>query len=98
MREPMTKRQIELARHALGLPNANCQSYRNRFVAKFGHDDYNDWYAMSLLGYAVRYGGTKLPYGGDDMFELTAEGAKSALAGRETLDAEDFTAAFLSHA
>lgn len=87
---PMTKRQVDLARHALGLPNQTRRSYRNRFVAGLGHSDYNDWYAMAQRGYAVRHDGAKLPFGGMDMFELTRIGAKTALVGRETLDPEDF--------
>lgn len=93
LRAPMTKRQVDLARHALGLPNTNRRSYRNRFVAGLGHPDYDDWYAMSRLGYAVRRDGDKLPFGGNDLFHLTREGAEAALVGRETLDPEDFPVA-----
>jgi hypothetical protein len=39
----LTPRQIELARHALGLPNQYKKSYRNRFVAGGNHPDQNDW-------------------------------------------------------
>ena len=35
----MSAAQIELARHALGLPNKMRMSYRNRFVAGHGHVD-----------------------------------------------------------
>jgi hypothetical protein len=88
----LTKSQIDLARHALGLPNAQRRSYRNRFVAGLDHPDYDDWYAMSREGYATRRDGAKLPFGGDDLFHLTRKGAEAALVGRETLDPEDFPA------
>ena len=91
--QPMTKRQIDLARHALGLPNRNRRSYRNSFVAGPGHTDYDDWYAMSCKGWAVRHDGARLPFGGMDLFNLTPAGAQAALVARESLDQEDFPAA-----
>jgi hypothetical protein len=92
----MTKRQIDLARHALGLPNEARRSYRNRFVAGLEHPDYDDWYAMSQNGWAKRRDGTKLPFGGMDMFHLTRPGAESALVGSESLDPEDFPVAVVT--
>jgi hypothetical protein len=85
----MTPRQIELARHALGLPNARKQSYRNRFIAGEGHSDQADWDAMVLSGDAkvVR----KVPlYRGDDAFWLTPQGATAALRAGERLSSDDF--------
>lgn len=91
MSEPMTPRQRELARHALGLPNKMRMSYRNRFVAGEGHDDYADWLQMVTDGNATMRDGKTLPYGGDSIFWLTETGAKQALNPREKLDPEDFT-------
>jgi hypothetical protein len=90
MPEPLTKRQVDLARHALGLPNDNRRSYRNSFIAGLGHADYDDWYAMTKNGYATRRDGVKEPFGGNDVFRLTRTGAEAALVAMETLDSEDF--------
>lgn len=86
----MTLREIELARHALGLPNKMRMSYRNRFVAGEGHDDYKDWLQMVADGNAGMRDGSKLPYAGDSLFWLTHDGAKQALKRGEKLDPEDF--------
>jgi hypothetical protein len=86
----MTENQIELARHALGLPNKKRVSYRNHFCAGPGHTDYPEWVAMVAQGDAVRRSGGSLTFGGDDMFYVTGEGARAALLPREKLDADDF--------
>lgn len=86
----MTLRHKELARHALGLPNKMGMSFRNRFVAGEGHDDYADWMQMVANGNAGRRAGLSLPFGGDDLFWLTEEGARFALNKGERLDPEDF--------
>ena len=88
----MTPRQTELARHALGLPNANAQSYRNRFICGTGHKDYADWQAMVAAGYAIT-GGADRRLGGAQPFMLTYLGARMALRAGERLDPEDFPAA-----
>jgi len=88
----MTDRQRELARHALGLPNKMRMSYRNRFVAGVGHDDYADWAQMVTDGDAEMRDGSTLPYAGDSLFWLTDSGARKALNPREKLDTEDFPA------
>ena len=82
----MTPRQIELARHALGLTTSRV-SYRNRFFAARGGRDDMDWRSMVNAGYALR-----IPWGwtGGDFYFLTEAGAKAALRRRERLDAEDF--------
>lgn len=85
----MTPEQIELARHALGLPNSRRTSYRNHFVTGAGCDDYAEWQAMVAAGFAKRRAGNQLS-GGDDVFWLTEAGAKTALLPREHLDREDF--------
>lgn len=83
----MTDRQRELARHALGLPNQQNTSYRNRFCAGLGHGDYADWLNMVEAGYAVRQTGTI--WGDDEMFYLTLKGALLARDKKEHLSAED---------
>jgi hypothetical protein len=85
----MTPRQIELARHALGLPNINRQSFRNRFCAGKGHRDHAAWNAMVSAGLAtVRRNEGAL--GGQDTFSLTPDGAREALQTGEELCPEDF--------
>lgn len=90
MSERMTDRQIELARHALGLGNGRRQSYRNYFTAGVGHNDYEEWLEMSRIGAAIRRDGRRLIFGGDDLFHLTRAGAEQALRSGETLDPEHF--------
>jgi hypothetical protein len=86
----MTPKQRDLARHALGLPNKMRMSYRNRFVAGEGHDDYADWIQMVSEGNAEKRDGGKLPFAGDSLFWMTESGARQALNPRERLDREDF--------
>jgi len=89
----MTPKQIDLARHALGLDGRRTHSYRNCYVVGAGAPDYEDWKQMVAAGDATRRDGAKLPYGGDDLFHLTLQGARKALLPAETLDREDFPAA-----
>lgn len=91
--QPMTPRQIELGRHALGLERRYKKSYRNRFfVAGLWHADHDDWMAMTDAGNALRWDGAKLEFGGDgaDLFRLTRAGAEQCLRPGESLDPEDF--------
>lgn len=88
----MTPEQIELARHALGLPNRQRKSYRNRFVAGPGHGDYMQWVQMVVSGIAEQHTVLGLA-GGADLFVLTTVGASMALRPREKLDREDFPGA-----
>ncbi|MDO9006316.1 MAG: hypothetical protein Q7V20_22970 [Aquabacterium sp.] len=85
----MTPAQIALARHALGLPNSDNRSYRNRFCAGKGHSDHPKWNALVSAGLATvtRHAGG---LGGQDTFRLTLAGAKAALAKGESLCPEDF--------
>ena len=85
----MTPEQRELARHALGLPNARNQSYRNHFVTGEGSSDFEHWCAMAAAGLARRRAGCALT-GGDELFWLTFKGATDALEPGEQLDPEDF--------
>lgn len=87
----MTPHQIELARHALGLDGRRRQSYRNRFWAGPGHDDFADWQEMVSSGDAH----VSAPRDGhrpDHAFWLTRTGAEKALRDGERLCPEDFPA------
>lgn len=86
----MTPKQIDLARHALGLPNKRNFSFRNHFVAGKRHDDHAEWMAMVADGDATRRDGAKLSFGVDDIFHLTISGARKAILKGERLDLEDF--------
>jgi hypothetical protein len=85
----MTPRQIELARHAIGL-SGQATSYRNSFVAGPGHADYAEWQAMVENGHAVCRGGESLPFSGSDLFAMTAAGAQAVLRRGEKLDPKVF--------
>lgn len=85
----MTPAQIELARHALGLPNRRRKSYRNHFVTGAGLDSHAEWLAMVEAGHARRRSGSAIT-GGDDLFWLTRAGARLALEPGERLCPEDF--------
>lgn len=88
----MTPAQKELARHALGLPNKQRTSNRNRFVTGPGpgNTDHAEWMAMVEAGEAGRRDGSTLPFGGDDMFWLTPAGAEAARNPREKLCPRSF--------
>jgi hypothetical protein len=83
----MTPEQRKLARHALGLPNGQKRSYRNRFYAAVGSEDEARWIGPCAQGMAVRS-----PCSSPTLifFCLTRKGAESALAKGEKLDLEDF--------
>lgn len=84
----MTPNQIELARHALGLPNSERRSYRNYFTAGPTHSDYADWMAMVAAGDAITE--KRDGFGGDSLFWLKEAGARKALLPGETLDVSDY--------
>jgi hypothetical protein len=86
----LTARQIDLARHALGLPNKRKKSFRNRFVADADHSDYDEWMTMVAMGAAKRVDASRVPFGGDDLFYLTMPGAHAARKRGEVLCLEDF--------
>jgi len=83
----MTPKQIELARHALGLNYRSKCSYRNYFVTSPGSYDYQEWLDLVKKGLANK---KKYPFSNDDIFFLTLKGAKEALSFGESLRAEDF--------
>lgn len=87
----MSPEQIELARHALGLPNSRRQSHRNHFVAGEGHSDYVAWCDMVASSDARGRKDSQLT-GGDPVFWLTRSGAEKALKPGERLCPEDFPA------
>lgn len=85
----MTPKQRDLARHALGLPNRNRRSYRNRFFASYTPGgDYEQWEEMREAGYAER--ARVSPDGRRYGFWLTESGALAALNKGESLCPEDF--------
>lgn len=84
----MTPTQIDMARHALGLPNRNKLSYRNYYVTGPGSTDHDEWLAMVAAGYAERRDGSPLT-GGADLFFLTRVGAAKARKRGERVRDED---------
>lgn len=84
----MTPAQIELARHALGLPNEWKQSYRNRFyVASSDNAAYAAWCEMVKAGHARGKADGRMT-----CFWMLEAGARLALEDGESLDPEDFPA------
>lgn len=84
----MTPAQRELARHALGLPNAARRSYRNRYFAVAGGAAAEQWQSMCAAGEAE--GGDPGHKVSSLFFCLTHKGAQLALEPRESLCPEDF--------
>ena len=82
----MTPAQINLARHALGLPNDKCTSYRNRFVGPTGSNK-DEWDAMVAAGHAYIL---STPRERMKWYALTRAGALAAIYPGEALDPEDF--------
>lgn len=83
----MTARQIELARHALGLRPGCLVSYRNNFVVATDTPDFADWRAMEAAGLAKR---RRHGFAGWVVFYLTQAGAERALLPGDVLDEEDW--------
>lgn len=79
----MTPEQKTLARHALGLPNKDKRSYRNRYYT--GPAD-QCWDAM----FAADEAGMEILGSGRRWFWLTHKGARAALEPGESLCPEDF--------
>lgn len=80
----MPRRQRELARNALGLPNESDRSYRNRYLTSGATAA--EWQAMVAAGLAEDGG----PEGSRRWFHLTRTGAEAALENGERLCPEDF--------
>lgn len=85
----LTARQLELARHALGLPNRKRKTFRNRFIIGPGTPDHDEWLTMVAIGAAKRFAapGSSSGY---DHFCMTMPGARAALDSGESLCIEDF--------
>lgn len=83
----VTPEQIELARHALGLPNKRNLSYRNRYYASEGNPNHIHWCDMVAAGLA-----RGKVEGRTTLFWLMAAGAIAAIKKREALDPEDLPA------
>lgn len=82
----MTPKQMRMARHALGLPNGNMRSYRNRYVTAIGTSFESEWDDLVKRGMAERGS----DHGASVGYCLTYEGARAALDPGEALDLEDF--------
>lgn len=85
----MTPRHKKLARHALGLDGKLKQTYRNRFFAGPGHNDFDAWQEMVAEGLA-KFRKPDPGYRPDYAFWLTRAGATAALNKGERLCPEDF--------
>jgi hypothetical protein len=82
----MTRRQRQLARNALGMPNRRRRSYRNYYLAACAPGPYDEWLRMVDAGMAEQGPGIN----GCRAFWLTRAGAEAALEPGETLCPEDF--------
>lgn len=84
----MDEASRKLARHALGLPNDQRKSYRNRYFANSEGRVFDIWCGLVEQGLAV---GPEMATGISlARFELTDVGAKLSLEPGETLCREDF--------
>jgi hypothetical protein len=83
----MTEAQTKLARFALGLPNKQNTSYRNRFCTGPGSGDYPELQAMVAEGDAIERTGPL--WGGASMFHLTLKGALAVCGPQEHISRED---------
>lgn len=84
----LTKKQREMARHALGLPNWRNQTYRNRYYTRGSTEQMAAWRDLCAVGMATATP-TKVK-GGQVLFQLTLSGALAALEQGESLCPEDF--------
>jgi hypothetical protein len=83
----MNEKQRDMARHALGFPNAKNQSYRNHYSIGPGSEGHSDWEELVSQGLAVKH--TSKLWGGDDMFHLTLKGALMVRGPKEHVSRED---------
>jgi len=82
----LTAEERRVARHALGLPNLNRESYRNRYSASLGNPAEARWRGMVERGIAELTSVDRTMA----HFALTRSGALAALDKGERLDREDF--------
>lgn len=87
MSQSLTPNQLELMRHALGLPNKKRTSYRTYYVVGYGVD-HTAWTELVALGFAKMHKSDA--FRGDDVFIVTRAGAEAALLPDEKLSKEDF--------
>lgn len=86
----MTPEQLDMARHALGLPNRSRRSYRNRYFAnKDGAGD-RVWQGMVAAGEAEK---VRSDSAVTNRYQLTHKGALAAIHEGERLCREDFPGA-----
>lgn len=85
----LTASQIQLARHALGLPNYDARSYRNRFYVPKANSAHAEWRDMVEKGLAIQHS-DRPGAASTDLFTLTKAGAEAALFPGERLGPEDF--------
>jgi hypothetical protein len=83
----LTRRECELARHALGLPNKMRRSYRNRYFIDATAPAGLIWLGLVARGLAIIVPSPECDF---DQFCLTHASALAALEPGETLDEEDF--------
>lgn len=67
-----TRRQLDIMRHALGLPHS-AEGYRNYFVTGPGSSDYSHIQELCQEGYMRRVENAQLPEG-DECYMVTNEG------------------------
>jgi hypothetical protein len=84
----MTPEQIRLARHALGLPNRDKRSFRNRSYAARGTPEFKAWVDLEDRGLAKRHDVQAFSIG----FALTEAGARRSIDPVESLDRKNFPA------
>ena len=83
----MTPSQRDLARHALGLPNPQRRTSRNRYLIPKDGPDYVQWLEMIDNGEALL---VSPPTSSLACFALTIKGGQLAIREREQLDPADF--------
>jgi hypothetical protein len=83
----MNATQRAMARHALGLPNDQRRSYRNRYFVPNGTAKASEWVNMEAAGLAECQSD---PLASQMWFILTRMGAQAALNEAESLCMEDF--------
>ena len=83
----MTPLQLDLARHALGLPNPQRRTSRNRYLIPKDGPDYAQWLDMIERGEALLVSPRTSTLA---CFALTLKGGQLAIGPREQLDPADF--------
>jgi hypothetical protein len=75
----ITKHQLHLLHHTLGVTPERRESYRNHFVAGVGHHDQSDLEALEMAGFMKRVATPKFLDDGDVVFQVTNAGRDYAL-------------------